>query len=149
MGYVKEKTENNKGDRSRRCNNVTNWLDILYVFVIVILLIHLTILQIIDPHRYRERGKMQRASHDFELRGDIYDRNGIKLATDRIYYNIYVRPVDYSKRETPEKIANLIAPVLNLNEKILLKKISNRNIKIHAVKKNVDRDSAQKVMKII
>lgn len=149
MGYVKEKTEDSNGARSRRCNNITNWLDILYIFIIVILLIHLTILQIIDPHRYRERGKMQRASHDFELRGDIYDRNGIKLATDRIYYNIYVRPVDYSKRETPEKIANLIAPVLNLNEKNLLKKISNKSIKIHAVKKNVDRDTAEKVMKIV
>ena len=92
MGYVKEKTENNKGDRSRRCNNVTNWLDILYVFVIVILLIHLTILQIIDPHRYRERGKMQRASHDFELRGDIYDRNGSRLATSERVYILILDP---------------------------------------------------------
>ena len=93
MGYGKDKKENS--GRNRRCNDVTNWLDILYVFIVVILLIHLIVLQLIDPHRYRERGKMQRASHDFELRGDIYDRNGIKLATDRIYYNIYARPVDY------------------------------------------------------
>ena len=31
---------------------------------------------------------MQRASHDFAVRGDIYDRHGIKLATDRIYYTV-------------------------------------------------------------
>ena len=51
---------------------------------------------------------MQRSSHDFAVRGDIYDRHGIKLATDRIYYNIYARPVDYSKKETPEKLRNYL-----------------------------------------
>ena len=147
MGYDKEKKEQN-ALRSRHCNSATNWLDILYIFVIVILIIHLAILQIIDPHRYRERGKMQRASHDFELRGDIYDRNGIKLATDRIYYNIYARRVDYSKRETPAKIAKLFAPVLNIPETTLTKKLSDKSVKIISVKKNVDRDTAQKLMKI-
>lgn len=149
MGYVKEKKTSGNGGRFRRCNNVTNWLDILYIFIIIILIVHLLILQIIDPNRYRERGKMQRASHNFELRGDIYDRNGIKLATDRIYYNIYARPVDYSTRETPEKVASVIAPILGLNEKALLKKISDKSIKVHAVKKNVDRDTAEKLMKAI
>lgn len=147
MGYGKDKKENM--GRHRRCNDVTSWLDILYIFIIIILLLHLIILQLIDPHRYRERGKMQRASHDFELRGDIYDRNGIKLATDRIYYNIYARPVDYTKRETPEKIAELFAPVLGLSQQALAKKLSDKNIKVIAVQKNVDRDTAQKLMKII
>lgn len=147
MGYVKDK--NNDGKRGRRCNDVTNWLNIAYIFIIIILLFHLVILQVIDPHRYRERGKMQRASHDFELRGDIYDRNGIKLATDRIYYNIYARPVDYSKRESPEKIAELFSPILGIPKQTLQKKLSDKSIKVIAVKKNVDRDTAQKLMKII
>ena len=69
-----------KNPRIKRCNKVSGWLDILYIIAVVILLIHLFVLQIFDIHRYRERGKMQRASHDFELRGDIFDRNGIKLA---------------------------------------------------------------------
>lgn len=140
-----------KGDnkRMRRCNCVTGWLDVLYIVVIAILVIHLFILQIIDPHRYRERGKMQRASHNFELRGDIFDRNGIKLATDRIYYNIYARPVDYTKKETPEKLSKLIAPVLNIPQQTLYKKLSDKNIKVIAIKKNVDRDTAKKLMKVI
>ncbi len=151
MGYEKDKNVKN-GGRSRRCNSVTNGLNICYTVIIVILLIHLAVLQIVDPHRYRERGKMQRASHDFELRGDIYDRNGIKLATDRIYYNIYARPVDYSKnsgRETPAKIAKLFAPILNMPEAALAKKLSDKSIKVIAIKKNVDRDTAQKLMKIV
>jgi cell division protein FtsI/penicillin-binding protein 2 len=124
-------------------------MEILYAVLVVILLIHLFVLQVFDFHRYRERGKMQRASHDFALRGDIYDRNGIKLATDRIYYNIYARPVDYSKRENPQKIAELFSPVLNIPEQTLYKTLSNKNIKVIAVKKNVDRDTAEKIMKII
>ena len=145
----KEKDKDKNKARLRRCNSVTSWLDILYIVLVVILVCHLFIVQIFDFHRYRERGKMQRASHDFELRGDIYDRNGIKLATDRIYYNIYARPVDYSKHETPAKIAKLFAPVLNISESSLNKKLSNKDIKVIAVKKNVDRDTAQKLMKII
>lgn len=145
----KENTKGRNNPRIKRCNTVTGWLDILYIIAVVILLIHLFVLQILDVHRYRERGKMQRASRDFELRGDIFDRNGIKLATDRVYYNIYARPVDYSNRETPEKIAKLFAPVLDIPEKTLCKKISDKSIKVIAVKKNVDRDTAKKIMKII
>ncbi|MBR1461178.1 hypothetical protein IJ596_06055, partial [bacterium] len=106
----REFNQNSNTQRIRHCNNVSSLLDVLYIFLVVILLVHLFILQIFDFHRYRERGKMQRASHDFALRGDIYDRNGIKLATDRIYYNIYARPIDYSKRENPQKIAELFSP---------------------------------------
>ena len=142
----KEKGDNRK---LRHCNTVTGVIDVLYIVCIIILVLHLLILQMIDPHRYRERGKMQRASHNFELRGDIFDRNGIKLATDRIYYNIYARPVDYTKRETPQKIAKLFAPILNIPQDTLYKKISNKNIKVIAIKKNVDRDTAKKIMKII
>ena len=145
----REFNKDNNIQRTRHCNNVSGWLDILYIVLIVILLIHLFVLQIFDFNRYRERGKMQRASHDFALRGDIYDRNGIKLATDRIYYNIYARPVDYSKRENPARIAELFSPVLGIPQQTLYKTLSDKNIKVIAVKKNVDRDTAEKIMKII
>lgn len=135
--------------RIKRCNSVTGWLDILYIVAVVVLVIHLFVLQIFDFHRYKERGKMQRTSNYFELRGDIYDRNDIKLATDKIYYNIYARPVDYTKRETPKKIAALFAPILGLNEQALYKKLSDKSIKVIAVKKNVDKDTAKKIMKVI
>ena len=128
---------------------MANVLDIAYIAIIVILVIHLFVLQIFDPRKYRERGKMQRSSHDFAVRGDIYDRHGIKLATDRIYYNIYARPVDYSKTETPRKIAHLFAPVLGIPEAKLYQTLSNSKLQVIAVKKDVDRDTAKKIMKII
>ena len=134
---------------TKYCNNVANILDIAYCVIVVILIIHLFVLQIFDVRKYRERGRMQRASHDFAVRGDIFDRHGIKLATDRIYYNIYARPVDYSKTETPRKIAKLFAPVLKIPEAKLYQTLSNTKIPVIAVKKDVDRDTAKELMKII
>jgi len=147
--------KNPKDSRAKYCNKVSNILDILYCVLIVFLVIHLFVLQVFDPGKYRERGKMQRASHDFALRGDIYDRHGIKLATDRIYYNIYARPVDYSKgpdngkKETPRRIARLFAPILGIPEGTLYAKLSNTKIPVIAIKKDVDRDTAKKLMEII
>lgn len=141
--------KNSKVNKVRYCNKVSNIFDILYCIIIGVLILHLFALQIFDVRKYRERGKMQRASHDFAVRGDIYDRHGIKLATDRIYYNIYARPVDYSKTETPRKIAQLFAPVLNISEATLYNKLSNTKIPVISVKKDVDRDTAKKLMSII
>jgi cell division protein FtsI/penicillin-binding protein 2 len=130
------------------CNQAINIWDFLYCFLVCLLIIHLFALQIFDTKKYRERGKMQRASHDFAVRGDIFDRHGIKLATDRIYYNIYARPVDYTKNETPRKIAKLFSPVLGISEAALYQKLSGK-LPVIAVKKDVDRDTAKKIMEII
>lgn len=146
---MRREDSNKAKNKGRYCNKVSNVLDVLYCIIIAVLIIHLFILQIFDLRKYRERGRMQRASHDFAVRGDIYDRHGIKLATDRIYYNIYARPVDYSKTETPRKIAQLFAPVLNIPEATLYNKLSNTKIPVIAVKKDVDRDTAKKLMSII
>ena len=145
----RELDKTRKSSRNRYCNRVSDSLDVLYCIAIFILVAHLFIIQIFDFQKYRERGKMQRSSHDFAVRGDIYDRHGIKLATDRIYYNIYARPVDYTEKETPEKIAKLFAPVLGISEGELRAKISNKKIPVIAIKKDVDRDTAKKIMKII
>ena len=146
MGRMTQKPQ--KSGRGRHCNSVISWLAILYLLAIIALIVRLLFVQIIDLPHYKERGKMQRASHNFSIRGDIYDRNGIKLATDRIYYNIYARRVDYSSKETPEKIAKLFAPVLRIPEKTLYSRIT-RKLPVISVKKDVDRDTAKKIMKII
>lgn len=146
----RENTENKKKlSIGKYSNYVTGCLSNLYVFLLILLVIHLFVLQIFDINKYRERGRMQRANHDFALRGDIYDRHNIKLATDRIYYNIYARPVEYSKKEKPRTIAKLFAPVLGIPEAKLYQTLSNTKIPVIAVKKDVDRDTAKKLMKII
>lgn len=145
----KEVHKSRKGTKDRYCNNTVDILEIIFIIAVIVLIIHLFIIQIFDFRNYKQRGKMQRNTHNFMVRGDIYDRNGIKLATDRIYYNIYARPVDYSDKETPEKIAKLFAPVLKISESKLLNILSNKKIKVIAVKKDVDRDTAKKLTEII
>lgn len=145
----REYRENKQGiSKGKYCNKVANILDILYCVVIIFLVIHLFVLQIFDLRNYREWGRRQRSTKDFAVRGDIYDRHGIKLATDRIYYNVYARSVDYSKKETPEKIAKLFSPVLGMSESKLIS-ILRSSPKVIAVKKDVDRDTAKKLQKII
>lgn len=143
------KDKNRRLPRGRGCNKRVKVLTALYWVAIAILAFHLIKLQIFDPHNYRERGRIQRANHDFAVRGDIYDRHGIKLATDRIYYNIYARPVEYSEKETPRKIAKLLSPILGISEANLYSKLSNSKIPVIAVKKDVDRDTAKKVMAVL
>ncbi len=131
----RETDRSRTSSRGKYFNNVSGIMGILYCFAVLCLVVHLIGVQIFDLKKYREKGKMQRSSHDFAVRGDIYDRHGIKLATDRIYYNIYARPVDYSKKETPEKIAKLFAPVLGIPETELRAKLANKKIPVIAVKK--------------
>lgn len=149
-GYVmrREIEKTRKNSRTKYCNNVSDGMTIIYCIAIFILVVHLFIIQIFDFQKYRERGRMQRASHDFAVRGDIYDRHGQKLATDRIYYNIYARPVDYSKTENPRKIAKLFAPILGIQESVLYGKLTS-NLPVIAIKKDVDRVTAKKIMKVI
>lgn len=145
-----ESSENRqKTPRTRECNKRVKILLAFYWLIVGILVLHLIKLQIFDPYNYREKGRIQRANHDFAVRGDIYDRHGIKLATDRIYYNIYARPVEYSKKENPRKIAHLLSPILGIPEAGLYKKLSNTKIPVIAVKKDVDRDMAKKVMAVL
>ena len=145
----KQQEYKERKSRGRYCNTVVGVLDVLYIVLVVLLLIHLFVLQVFDVRKYRERGKMQRVSSDFAIRGDIYDRHGIKLATDRIYYNVYARYVDYSEKETPKEIARLFAPILNIPEATLYAKLASKKNPVIAVKKDVDRDTAKKLMKVI
>jgi len=138
-----------KSSRQSSCNKRLNFFVMFYWVVIGFLIFHLVKVQIFDPHKYRERGRIQRANHDFAVRGDIFDRHGIKLATDRIYYNIYARPIEYSQKENPRRIAQLLSPILGISEANLYSKLSNTKIPVIAVKKDVDRDTAKKVMAVL
>ena len=87
----REDSENTAKKKARYCNKISNILDILYCVIIVILVVHLFVLQIFDVRKYRERGKMQRSSHDFAVRGEIDDRHEENL--QQIEFIIIFMPV--------------------------------------------------------
>ena len=64
------------------------------------IIIHLFIIQVLDLKHLKLRAKKQRSAQNFVLRGDIYDRNGIKLASDKVLFDVYARTPDYEP--TPE-----------------------------------------------
>ena len=72
-----ESSENRqKIPRTTECNKRVKILLAFYWLIVGILVLHLIKLQIFDPYNYREKGRIQRANHDFAVRGDIYDRHG-------------------------------------------------------------------------
>ena len=74
------------------------------------------------------------------MRGDIYDRNGIKLATDKVYSDVYAHPADYD--HTPEELAKMLAPILKMPKNQLLQKLKKPGPVI-TLKKDIDRNTTK------
>ena len=91
------------------------WFQVAFIVLIVFFVVYLFVIQVVDPHSRRERAKRQRSASSFVMRGNIYDRNGIKLATDTVYYDIFARKEDFV--HTPEELAELLAPILKISQK--------------------------------
>ena len=79
------------------------------------------------------------------MRGDIYDRNGIKLATDKVYSDIYAHPADYY--HTEEELAKMLAPILKMPKDKLLQKLKKPGPVI-TLKKDLDRATTKEVAKL-
>ncbi len=140
--------ERAKKKSNKRFENIISWLYFFFILFAAALIIHLFFIQVIDIKKYKVRARKQRASQNFAVRGDIYDRNGIKLATDDVFYNIFARRADYDEEDSsPEVIATKLAPILHMSKDELLKKL-NSSDQIIAIKKDVDRNTAKKVAQL-
>lgn len=109
------------------------------------LIVHLFFIQVIDIKKLRIKAKKQRLAQSFVLRGDIYDRNGIKLASDKVLFDVYARTPDYE--HTPEELANMLAPILKMPKSTLVQKLRRKDIMI-SLKKNVDRATRDEIAKL-
>lgn len=134
--------------RQKSFDRILSWLYILFILFAVALIIHLFFIQVIDIKKYRVKARNQRAGQNFAVRGDIYDRTGLKLATDKVFYNVFARRADYDEDESsPEVIAKKLAPILKMSKEDLLKKLNSPN-QIIAVKKDIDRNTAKEIAKL-
>ena len=146
---MRERRRDKTGDkRQKSFDRILSWLYILFILFAVALIIHLFFIQVIDIKKYRVKARNQRAGQNFAVRGDIYDRNGIKLATDKVFYNVFARRADYDEDDSsPEVIAKQLAPILKIPKEQLLKKLNSQN-QIIAVKKDVDRNTAKEISQL-
>lgn len=118
---------------------------VAFALFAISLIIYLFLIQVVDVKNYRLRAKRQRSSRNFIMRGDIFDRNGIKLASDRIYYDVYAHPADYDS--SPEELARTLAPYLKISTATLAEKLSRKDAVI-TLKKDIDRPTAQAIRKL-
>lgn len=118
---------------------------VAFAFFAIALIIYLFLIQVIDVKNYRLKAKRQRSSRNFVMRGDIFDRNGIKLASDKISYDVYAHPADYD--HSPEELAKILAPYLKISKSVLLDKLSRKDSVI-TLKKDLDRPTAQAIKKL-
>ena len=137
--------EKNIEKRSRTFDRVVSFLHVFFIGFMVLLIIYLFFVQVIDVGKYRARAKSQRVGRIFSMRGDIYDRNGIKLATDKIYSDVYAHPADYD--HTPEELAKMLAPILKIPQNQLLQKLKKPGPVI-TLKKDIERSAAKEILKL-
>jgi len=117
----------------------------IFVILVALFVVYLFAIQVLDIRHFRIKAKNQRKANSFVLRGDIYDRNGIKLATDTVYYDILARKADFV--HTPEELAKLLAPILKINQ-IRLTEMLRQNTPMISLKKNVDRKTRDAIAKL-
>ena len=60
-------------------------LQMVFVLLVGLFIIYLFAVQVMDLKHNRLRARNQRKASTFVMRGNIYDRNGIKLVTDTVY----------------------------------------------------------------
>jgi len=118
---------------------------LLFLIAILAFIVYLFCIQILDVRHFRVKAKNQRRASAFVMRGDIYDRNGIKLATDTVYYDIFARRADYVHE--PEELAKILAPILKISQYDLTEKL-RKNTSLVSLKKNVDRHTKDQIAKL-
>lgn len=120
------------------------WQCLCY-FVGFVIVVYLFLLMVVDIKSYRNQAKKQRTAKTFVMRGSIYDRNGIKLASDKTSYDVYAHTEYYD--HTPNELAAILAPILELNKGKLAKQLA-KDEPVIILKKNVSRDTAKKISKL-
>ena len=137
--------ETEKPNRSKIFSERIMWLQIIFLSLIFLFIIYLFANQVLDVRHFRLKAKNQRRASSFVMRGNIYDRNGIKLATDTVYFDIFARKADFVHK--PEELAKLLAPILKVSQVNLTEKL-RQDIPLISLKKNVDRHTRDAIARL-
>lgn len=76
-------------------------------------------------------------------RGDIYDRNGIKIASNKAVYSI---SVIYSQMTDREKVINILSENLRIDRALIRKRVYKNSVR-EKIKSNVEKDIADRIRK--
>ena len=135
-------------DLLQRFKTFDKWLVVWQSFAIIFfffLTFHLFALQVLDIKHYKVKAKNQRMSHSAVLRGMIVDSNGIKLASDKIVYDIWAHPHVYD--HSTEELARMLSPILEIPFEQLNATLS-KDYRIISLKKEVSKRAAKEISKL-
>lgn len=95
-------------------------LSIITCFIAVIYIGQLVNIQIVNGKEYREKSekRMLRTETIVAPRGEIYDRNGVVLATSKLSYNVELYKVRVEAKEQNEALQKLIQILESNGDKI-------------------------------
>ncbi len=139
---MKEQSEKDK------IKQVEMRIKIAHVFLLgffVTAIIYLFLLQITDIKHYKPKAKSQRYSKNFIMRGQIVDRNGMRLASDQTSYNLYAHREYFD--HTPEELAEILSPYIKVDKKTIIDNIK-KGATVILLKKDVDRQTAEQIKKL-
>ena len=134
-------------NRNKQFSDRLLWFQIGFAIAVLLFIVYLFFVQVLDVRHFRVKAKNQRRASSFVMRGNIYDRNGIKLATDTVYYDIFARKADFVDERSPEELAKILAPILKISQVDLTEKL-RQNVAVISLKKNVDRHTRDEIAKL-
>lgn len=137
--------EENEKERIKSIDMRIKYAHFILFVCFLSLIAYLFCLQIVDIRHYKPKAKNQRCSRNFVMRGQIVDRNGLRLATDQTSYNLYAHK-EYFDHE-PAELAEILAPYLGIDKSVLTKNLS-KSATVILLKKDVDRETAEKIKKL-
>lgn len=137
-----------ENDSREKLRNIEKRIKYAHVFVLALFcisIIYLFLLQIVDIRHYKVRANNQRYSKNFIYRGQIVDRNGLRLASDQTSYNLYAHREYFDHK--PSELAQILAPVIGIS-KANIEKTINRGSTVILLKKDIDRKTAEQIKKL-
>lgn len=139
---MSQKSENEK---IKLIETRVKWVHVIILAFFSVAILYLFSLQILDVRHYRVKAKNQRYSKNFIMRGQIVDRNGVRLAVDQTSYNLYAHREYFD--HTPEELGEILAPYLGVDKKQIVNSI-NKGSTVILLKKDVDRQTAEAIKKL-
>ena len=115
------------------------WLAVIITLLFFAVIVRIGRLTIVDAVDLTRRGVAQwtRSGLITADRGSIYDRSGIVLARNATAYIVTATP---KLVQDPEKLCDLICPLLQLDRETVLEKLSNKAVASVTLKRQVTRD---------
>lgn len=127
------------------------WSTLIQILIFIftgIIILKLIFLQVIQSPDLKKQSIENRSSdRNFSFRGEIFDRNGIRLAGDTTIYDIYAHPRYYVEGKGPKIIAEVMAKPLKQPEWTLRDKLSKYEYSTISIAKNVNVDIVEKKIK--